>query len=395
MSRHPALVLWTLVATQVVVALFVYGPPSLGTVFREDYGVTLGQTGLLLSASTFGLTISFLAWGFVGDRFGERVALPLGIALAAVGCLIAAMADTALRTALGLFVAGVLGGVTTLSSRTAAAVIAPERRGEAMSALMMALSLGGAIGAFAYPSLEHHFGLHGPFAASAVALLVAAAALAVVVPPTPHAHHGDRGGERSPFRSWSTWIVSLSSGATMLGAAALMAFMPVYLSEEHGWSIAATSALLFVTFLLTAAARLASGIVSDRLHRRAGPAFVLTVGAVVATLVLAAVTDAPDPVVAGVLAVAVVIGMSNVGLTSALAADTAGPLERGRALALRQTILYLGAALAGPLMGGAADGLGWEVAFLLSALASAVGSVLLYPAVRSERGLRPAASGAA
>lgn len=388
MSRHPAVVLWTLVATQIVVALFVYGPPALGSVFRDDYDVSLGETGLLLAAPTFGLTISFLAWGAIGDRFGERVALPAGIAAAAIGCVIAAAADSAVGTGIGLLVAGLFGGVTTLSSRTAAAIIDPDRRGEAMSALMMALSLGGAVGAILYPSLDHHLGLSGPFAASAVALVVAAAVLAVVTPATPHARHPDRGGGRSPFRSWSTWTVSLSSGASMLGAAALMAFMPVYLDEEHGWSIPATSALLSATFLLTAAARLACGVVSDRIHRRAGPAFVLTLGAVAATLLLAAVTDAPGGLVAGVLAIAVVTGMANVGLTSALAADTAGPLQRGRALALRQTVLYLGAALAGPVMGTAAEALGWETAFLLSALASAAGAVLLYPAVRGEGGIR-------
>lgn len=391
MSRHPAVVLWTLVATQMVVALFVYGPPALGAIFRQAYGVSLGETGLLLAAPMLGLTVSLIGWGMVGDRFGERVALPLGIAAAAIGCVIAALADTAVGTGVGLLVAGLFGGVMTLSSRTAAAVIAPERRAEAMSALMMALSLGGAIGAIVYPWLEHHRGLDAPFAASALALVAMAAVLAVVTPATAHARHPDGARGDSPFRSWSTWAVSLSAGATMLGAAALLAFMPVYLNEEHGWSVAATSLLLAVTFLATAAARLVSGVLSDRLGRRAGPAFVLAVGAVAATLVLAAVTDASSGIVAGVLALAVVIGMSNVGLTSALAADTTGPLQRGRALALRQTTVYLGAALAGPAMGAAADSLGWEVAFLLSALASVTGAALLYPAVRAEDGARHAA----
>jgi MFS family permease len=88
MRISPPTLLVVLVATQTAVAVFLYGLPGLGGAFRDAYGLSLTETGLILGAPAAGLTVALLGWGALGDRIGERRPLPAGMALAAVGCVV-------------------------------------------------------------------------------------------------------------------------------------------------------------------------------------------------------------------------------------------------------------------------------------------------------------------
>lgn len=384
-------ILWVLIATQVVVATFFYGLPSLGTALRGEYGISLAQTGLVMAAPTAGLAISYIAWGLVGDRFGERIPLPSGMVLAGVGCAIAATAATTTQTIVGLFVAGLGGAANTLCSRAAAAVVPRARRGEALSALVTSLSIGGAVGSLAFPPLDALGGLSAPFWAATIGCLTVAAALALLLPQTQHGRGSSEAG-RGPAHAFApaVWRISIATGASMFGGIALLAFLPVFLVEEHGWSAYQAAGMLAAAFVLTGASRLAFGRASDRSGRRARPAAGLEVATIVLALLLAVSAPAPSIVIAVLLTAAIVVGLSNNGLTSALVADVADPARRGRALALRLTCAYLGSTLAPPLMGVAAGAIGWHPAFALAAIGPAVCCVLLRPSIRAEAALATA-----
>ena len=51
------------------------GLAVLAPTLRDEYGLSLGQVGLLLSAAWLGATVTFLPWGLAADRYGERVVL--------------------------------------------------------------------------------------------------------------------------------------------------------------------------------------------------------------------------------------------------------------------------------------------------------------------------------
>jgi predicted MFS family arabinose efflux permease len=322
-------VLLTLIGAQTVVAAFLYGLPSLGAAFRSSYDLSLGEVGILLAAPSAGLTLTFIAWGIIGDRHGERLALPLGLLGAGLGCVVAALADGAPVTIIGLLLAGGAGASMTLCARVAADVATPERRGEALSALMMALSLGGAIASLTFPLLESRIGISAPFWATAIAAAVVAIALRAVLPDTDHSAVRAPGAS-SVFRRWDVWRFSLAAGTAMLGGIALLAFMPVFLIDEHGWSAQGAAGLLAVTFLATAAARLALGRLSDRLRMRAVPSGLTEAATVALMLGLAVSARAPEAVVVTLLVVTIVVALSNNGTTATLVADAVGPALRGR-----------------------------------------------------------------
>ena len=389
MRISPPTLLLVLIATQTAVAVFLYGLPGLGGTFRDAYGLSLTETGLILGAPAAGLTVALLGWGALGDRIGERRPLPAGMALAAVGCVVAATADSGRQTALGLMIAGVGGASITLCSRVATAVVAPERRALALSALMMALSLGGVVASLAFVPLERAGGLPAPFWATAAACAAVALVLARTLPagtarPTPAGREPAR-----PYRLPDVWRISLGSAGTMLGGVALLAFLPVFLIDRHGWSSTDAAVLLAGVFGAAGIARVALGWRADRTGRRARPALALAVATVILTVALALSADAPEAVVVALLAAAIVVATANVGLTATMLAGTVDLRARGRALALRQTVVYLGVSLAAPLMGLLADGLGWHAAFGVVAVAPLASWILLAPFARAER-LTPA-----
>src|SRR5262249_60119741 len=61
-------------------AAITLGLPVLAPALRTDFGLSLREIGLLLSAPWIGATITFLAWGLVVDRYGERPAITAGAA---------------------------------------------------------------------------------------------------------------------------------------------------------------------------------------------------------------------------------------------------------------------------------------------------------------------------
>ena len=46
---------------------------------RHRYGLTLGETGVLLSASLAGSVLTLIPWGLATDRVGERGVLVVGL----------------------------------------------------------------------------------------------------------------------------------------------------------------------------------------------------------------------------------------------------------------------------------------------------------------------------
>ena len=46
---------------------------------RTEYGLSIGEVGLLLAAPWIGGTLTLLPWGIAADRFGERTVLALGL----------------------------------------------------------------------------------------------------------------------------------------------------------------------------------------------------------------------------------------------------------------------------------------------------------------------------
>src|SRR5437763_3927643 len=69
------------------------GLPALGPALKSDYGLTLGETGVVLAATGIGMLFTLLPWGLVADRVHERWVIATGLT-AAAGSLAVASTTT-------------------------------------------------------------------------------------------------------------------------------------------------------------------------------------------------------------------------------------------------------------------------------------------------------------
>ncbi|SFP58276.1 Sugar phosphate permease [Geodermatophilus dictyosporus] len=359
------------------------GLPFLTVALRAD-GLTLPQAGLLVSAPTAGLVLTLLAWGALADRYGERLVLSCGLALAAGALAGAALADAALTTGLWLLLAGAgSASVHAASGRLVLGWFPPAQRGLAMGIRQAGQPIGVGLAALLLPRLATG-GTGGAFAFLATGCAVAAVLVALLVRDParpPRAEGAPR--PASPYRSPVLWRVHAASTLLVVPQFAVAGLAFDWLVREAGWTAAAAGTLLAVTQVGGVAARLGAGAWSDRVGSRLGPLRRVagTVGAVVGLLALVAVLtpDVLGPAVAAaavVLAAVATVSPNGVAFTSV--AEQAGSAWAGRALGAHNTVQNLAAALTVPVAALLADGgPGYPAAFALGAVAAllAVGVV--------------------
>ncbi|MBB3082793.1 MFS transporter [Geodermatophilus sabuli] len=372
------------------------GLPFLTVALRAE-GLSLATISLLVSAPVAGLVLTLLLWGALADRYGERLVLTSGLAIAAVALAGAASSGAPLPLGLWLLLAGAgSASVHAASGRLVLGWFPARQRGLAMGIRQMGQPIGVGVAALVLPRLAGG-GTGGAFAFLAAGCGLAAVLIGMLV-RDPARPEPAAGGSRavSPYRSPVLWRVHAASTLLVVPQFVVAAFAFDYLVREGGWAATAAGTLLAVTQLGGAAARLGAGAWSDRVGSRLHPLRLLALaGAVVGTLLagVAALTPAvlgPAAAAAAVvLATVVTVSPNGVAFTSV--AEQAGAGWAGRALGAHNTAQNLSAAATVPLVALLVeDGPGYPAAFAAGAAAAAV-AVGVVPGRAAERLGTPAA----
>jgi sugar phosphate permease len=364
------------------------GLPALGPQLKSHYGLSLGETGVVLGAIGIGMLFTLLPWGLVADRVDERWVIATGLTGAA-GALAAASATHGYAAVTGTLVAaGALGAsVNAASGRAIMAWFPSSELGMALGIRQTAIPIGGAVGALALPALASAGGTRVAFLFLAGACLTGAAIAAVFI----------RGGSRAepeigdvsrPLHDPRMWLLGAGTGLYLVAQIGLTAFVVLFLHQHHHVSGHAAGAVLAAIYVLAIAARVGSGRISDRLGSRLRPLRTIGVALAGFTAAVAVATDAPLALLVPLFVVAGVLSMSWNGLAYASAAEMAGAARTGAALGFQQTLLGVVVAAAPPAIAAIATQ-SWRAAFLVAAAGPAVG-VLILRQVREARSPRPA-----
>ena len=354
------------------------GLPALAPALRDEYGLDLPQTGVVLGAVGVGMLFTLLPWGLLADRVGERIVLAAGLAGGAAALAACAFApDFAWLTAL-LVVSGLLGAsVNAASGRAVVGWFDSSERGFALGIRQTAIPIGGASAAATLPWLAGASGTRGAFLTLAAVCAVGAIAGAVWVreaPPidTPHASDAAR-----PLRDPRMWILATGSALLLVAQVSTLGFAVLFLHDERGLSPGAAAAVLACFQVLGGIARVATGRWSDRVGTRMFPLRAVALLLTLAMAATAAAVDAPLVVLVPVLIVAGALGMSWNGLSFTAAAETAGRRHSGAAIGLQQTVLGAGVAAYPIAFAAAVDAASWRLRFAAAAVASLLGYALL------------------
>src|SRR5690242_19953342 len=148
------------------------GLPALGPALKSEYGLTLGETGVVLAGIGIGMLFTLLPWGLVADRVDERWVIATGLTGAGAMLLVAATTHTV----------GALGAsVNAASGRAIMAWFPASELGLALGIRQTAIPIGGAIAAAVLPALASAGGTRAAFFFLAAACVTGAIVAAVFI----------------------------------------------------------------------------------------------------------------------------------------------------------------------------------------------------------------------
>jgi MFS family permease len=237
----------------------------------------LMKSELGLSATGFGIAVSAFFWvyapiqlavGWLCDRFPVYRLLAGGLLVwalstAAMGFVGTLTGLIALRLMLGLGESIAFPGASKIICRHVPAA----RRGLANSAIAAALALGPAVGTLAGGVLMINFGWRAMFVVCGLSTLLWFLPWASLMRSLPPAH----GHPVAPFpvarlvRARALAATSFSHFTANYSLYFLLAWLPLYLTQQRGLSIATMTLVATLAYLGQAAAAIATGVTCDRL----------------------------------------------------------------------------------------------------------------------------------
>jgi sugar phosphate permease len=351
-----------------------FGVAVMAPSLRTAYGLSLGQTGLLISCSLAGSVVSLIPWGLATDRIGERAVLVAGLGACGVALLGAALLGAAAAhgfwaLALLLAAAGMTGAsVQSASGRAVMHWFEPSQRGFALGLRQTAIPLSGFAVALALPPIVRAGGVGWGFATLGLACLVGAAVSGLVLRegPSRDAPEGVPAGP-APLRDPRLWTLSLGSALVLAPQLCIGGFTVLFLHEHRGLSQGAAAAVLGATQLLAIGGRIGAGHWSDVRAGRLGPLRAIALAAAAGVTVTTLLLDAPLVALVPVLVITGVLAMSWNGLSFAAAVELAGHGRSGAAIGLQQTLLNVPGAAYPALFGALVAFSSWRVGFAVVA----------------------------
>ena len=236
--------------------------------------VMTGELGL--SATDFGIAVSAFFWvyapvqlaaGWLCDRFSVYRLMAGGILLWAASTLVMGFVGgfaslLVLRIMLGVGESIAFPGCSKIIARHVPA----ERRGMANAAVAAGIALGPALGTLAGGLIVASLGWRAMFVIFGMATLLWLVPWRTVVRALPTSKHYDEGAIvplRSLLGKWPLWAMSIGHCAGNYCFYFLLAWLPLYLTAERGFTIAQMTLLATLGYTVQAVCALSYGKFSD------------------------------------------------------------------------------------------------------------------------------------
>jgi MFS family permease len=218
--------------------------PTLPLYLQQVFAANYQMVTLIPLVFGVGKWVASLPTGYLLDRFGRRRLMVGGLLVIAVCAVASVMTST-----YGVFLSfRALAGVGwamfgTIATTTMVTQPAAQRRGRAVSLLLMSETLGLLLGSSAGGLVYQGIGVRGPFVCEATCMLVAAGAVGqqAASPTVPRsaapALSHDRRLLGMVLRTPGVWLMSLTNAALIAIQTGLLVFLyPLFLVERAGMS---------------------------------------------------------------------------------------------------------------------------------------------------------------
>jgi len=354
----------------------------------------LMKTELGLSATTFGIAVSAFFWvyapvqllvGWLCDRFSVYKLMAGGIILWAASTMLTGFVGgfaslLVLRIMLGIGESIAFPG----SSKIIARHIPAQQRGMANAAVAAGLALGPAIGTLSGGLIVASLGWRPMFIIFGLATLLWLWPWRQVVTGLPTTGHHDEGASvpvRAMLGQWALWAMSIGHAAGNYCFYFLLAWLPLYLVTERGFTIAQMTMLATLGYAVQAVCAFGYGRFSDWWTRSGRSEAACRRGMMVASQTLAAGAILGLGYADSAVEFAILLSLAGAASASlslnlyAIAQMFAGPRASGTWVGVQNAFGNL-SGIFGPIITGIlVDSAGYGSAFGLTAAVAAFGAM--------------------
>jgi MFS family permease len=366
LSRLARKITWVLFANQSLASAGFIASATINSIIGAKLGGSPALAGVPSAVYLMGSAFAASAWGYIMDRIGRRNGMVSGLAIGVIGnaLVLFAIGNSSFPLFLiGMVLMGIANAAVTLGRFAAAEVNRPEKRGAAISNVV----LGGTFGAVVGPLLVGPMGnfvralgmdeLAGAYLATLVLFVISAVVVFAGLRPDPRdlgrqvaEHYPDPQstsltGEARPifeiFRQPAALVAVMAMALGQVVMVAIMVITSLHMSN-HQHNLRDISAVISSHTFGMFAFSVLSGRLADRWGR--GP--VILTGA--STLLLACIAAPLSP---NVLPLAVALFLLGLGWNfcfvggSTLLADQLSPLERSRTQGANDLLVGLASAM--------------------------------------------------
>jgi len=272
----------------------------------DDLVVSIPTAGHAITAYALGVVVGAPTLAALGARMDRRRLLVVLMVAFTVGNVLSAFATSAPLLVVARFVAGLPhGAFFGVGSVLGMAVVGPQRRGRAVSAMIAGLTVACAVGVPATAIVGHAVGWRWSFVGVGVLGVVTVLALLAWAPSVPAAAGASVRTEVRALRNRPLWIAFAAGAVGFGGMFAVYSYVKPLLTEVTGLSVAVVPVVLALYGIGMTVGTLVGGRLADRsvLGTLIG-SMVATVGVLV---VIALVGPYPVPAVVAL----VLLGMTS------------------------------------------------------------------------------------
>ncbi len=266
-------------------------------------GVSIPQGGHLISSYAIGVVIGAPLIAAFGARLPRRRLLGLLMLAFALANIATAVAPGLLGVTAARFVAGLPhGAYFGVASLLAASLVLPERRGRAVSSVMLGLAAANVAGVPAATWLGQTLGWRSAYWSVAVIALLCVLAMAMLVPSAPGSDEASVGRELGALRRPQVVLTLLVGTVGFGGMFAMYSYIAPLVTEVSGMGAARIPLVLLAFGVGGVLGTLAGGRAADR---ALVPSLVASLTLMVVLLVaLTVLAQNPVAITGGVFAVA-------------------------------------------------------------------------------------------
>jgi MFS family permease len=350
--------------------------PSMPLYLQRTFSANYRMVTLIPVVFGAGKWIANMPTGYVLDRLGRRL-MVCGLALIALIDVLSVMTSR-FDVFLGLRALGGVGWAmfATVATTATVSLPGPQRRGRAVSLLLMSETSGLLLGSAAGGWLYQGIGVSSPFLFEAACMVVAAITVghwASLAAAPSRQRLPDRRVLGTVLRTPGVVLMGVTSALlTAIQTGVLVFLFPLYLLTHAGLGPEAIGAVVSLSVLGRLMALWLGGTLSDRWGRM----HVLIPGLLIYAALLAGTSRLTQPVVLGICSFAIGATAGFVAtVPTALTSDQVEPALQGIAIGWLRTMSDSGQILGPLVMGALADAIDLSAPFLTAA-ALLAGTVL-------------------